>query len=413
MTSHRMRRIVFVNHTGRISGAEKVLLAILRGLDRTEYEVHVLCPAENDLQSALAAEDVPCSTIPTLQARFTLRPYRLIRYITSFVAVISAMREHLNRLDPDIVHANTLRAGIAATITTIGTGRTVVWHVQDTLPKHPLSFIIRLLAYLSKSTQVIAVSAATAHAFSGRLSFRGRMHVIHNGVDLNRFAMKPTGSSALKQELKLQQESFLVCAVGQICARKGLRELLDAFSLIYSDAPDMHLAIAGKPVFDHEKAYMFSLISQASALGIADRVHFVGQRTDIASILQSADLMVLNSRDEPFGLVLVEAMSCGTPVLATRVGGIPEIVCDGQSGWLVDRDDTQALAIKMFTLSQQHDLLARVVRVAYETVCPQFSLEHFLQRLNDFYGRLPFRSDRHKYPASQILLAKVNNKQGV
>lgn len=180
----------------------------------------------------------------------------------------------------------------------------------------------------------------------------------------------------------------MVCAVGQICARKGLRALLEAFSQIYDDAPSIHLAIVGKPVFSHEEQYRDELVETALAASISDRVHFTGEREDISSILRSADLLVLNSLEEPFGLVLVEAMSSGTPVLATRVGGIPEIVTDSKSGWLIERNDTAGLASKLLEISTDRGLLGEVARYAHDEVSPRFSLERFLSNLHAFYAEL-------------------------
>jgi L-malate glycosyltransferase len=387
----RRKRIVYVNHTGSVSGAEKVLLHMLRGLDRTAYESVALCPAEGDLCRMVAAEDVPYVTIPELQARFTWRPDRLLRYLISFVRIMAGLRGEIRRLNPAFVHANTLRAGIATTIATAGTGRLVIWHVHDIVPKHPISSIIRVLAYTSRRTRVIAVSHATAEAFCGQLQFKDRIRVIHNGTDLSRFPWKQPGTSCLKTELGLPPSCFLVCAVGQICARKGLLELLDAFARILQEAPDMHLAIVGKPVFRHEEQYRDVLLESAQSAGLRSRVHFTGERQDITSVLQSADLLVLNSLQEPFGLVLVEAMSCGTPVLATRVGGIPEIVTDSVNGWLVEKGDVDALGAKLLELSRQRDAVERAAQVARDSVCPRFSLEQFLVRLDAFYADLPIR----------------------
>lgn len=389
MTAGSIRRIVYLNHTGRVSGAEKVLLSMLRGLDRRRYEASVVCPSDGDLQTELSAAGIPYRTIPTLTARFTVQPRLLFRYLASFVRVIAHTRREIAVLDPDFVHANTLRAGIVATIATIGTGRTILWHVHDILPRHPLSIVIRALAYTSPRTRIIAVSQATAAAFSGHLSFGDRVRVIHNGADLSRFPLKTEGDAPLKRELGLPADSFLVCAVGQICARKGLRELVTAFAAVGADAQHLHLAIVGKPVFQHEEQYLSDLAAQVRAAGLADRVHFTGARRDISAVMKSADLMVLNAHEEPFGLVLIEAMSSGTPVLATRVGGIPEIVTDGQTGWLIEAGDTSALALKLAELSQRPRSLGYVSRSARETVCPRFSIEQFLARLHLYYAQLP------------------------
>jgi L-malate glycosyltransferase len=412
VTTPQRQKIVYTNHTGKVSGAEKVLLNILRGLDQTRYEPLVICPEEDNLQSMLQAESVPYASVPVLHARFTWKPSELLHYLFSFSRLILVTRKEIERCDPDFVHANTVRAGIAATLATAGTGRTIIWHVHDDLPKHPLSHIIRLLAYASKRTRLVAVSKATADAFSGSFSFKERIHVIENGVDLRRFPLKQPGGSPFKKELGISESNFLVCAAGQICARKGLRQLLEAFSQIYDEAPQMHLAIVGKPVFSHEEQYRDELVEAAIAAGISDRVHFTGERQDISNILQSSDLLVLNSSEEPFGLVLVEAMSSGTPVLATRVGGIPEIVVDAESGWLVEKHDTAGLAAKLLELSQNPRLLERVARYGREEVSPRFSIDRFLSKIHALYAELTSRHSRSRDVERPLLLTELRNERG-
>lgn len=400
MTFVRQRRIVFVNHTGQVSGAETILLHMLRGLDRERFTPAVVCPEEGDLARAVRAEGVQCVPIPALQARFTARPDRLLRYLSSMAGVVGGLRKTIRSLEPDIVHANTVRAGIAVTLATAGTGLTVLWHAHDILPRHPLSSAIRTLAFLSPRTRIIGVSQAAARAFCGALPFKDRVQVIYNGADLTRFPTKKAGDAPLKRELGISPDSFLVCAVGQICERKGLRELVEAFAHCDTASPPMHLAFAGKPLFAHDQRYYEELLVQVKAAGLQGRVHFLGQRRDVPAILRSADLLVLNSLEEPFGLVLVEAMASGTAVLASRVGGIPEIVTDSQNGWLVDKGNTSRLAAKLQELSHDPDMLARVSRVALESTCPRFSLTQFHAQLRLFYERLEQElfAGRHAQP---------------
>lgn len=388
MSMSAARRIAFVSHTGRVSGAEVVLLNILRSLDRTRYEPVVVCPAEDDLRRMVEAEDVRCLSVPALAARFTSDPRRLLGYLCSMAGAIRTLRKTLADVDASLVHAATVRAGIAATLATVGTGKTVQWHVHDILPRHPLSSAIRTLAWLSPRSRVLAVSHAAARAFCGNLPFRGRIEVIHNGTDLSRFPCKEPGTSGLKHELGIPDGSFLVCAVGMICPRKNLHKLLKAFLQIRDRVPQMHIAIVGAPVFSHDEAYRDALVAQAAEDGIADRVHFTGARRDIPAVLRSADLLVLNSQEEPFGLVLVEAMASGTPVLAARVGGIPEIVSDGVNGWLVERDDTAGLASKLVEFAENPAALENAARTAREMTCPRFSLAQFQARLDSVFERL-------------------------
>jgi glycosyltransferase involved in cell wall biosynthesis len=150
----------------------------------------------------------------------------------------------------------------------------------------------------------------------------------------------------------------------------------------------MHLAIAGKVVFRHEEKYLDALRAAVMVSGIKNRVHFVDELRDVSPLLQAADLLVLNSLDEPFGLVLIEAMSSGTPVLATRVGGIPEIVSDSENGWLVEKGDTPALAAKLLELSHNRIALLQVAQHALRTTCPLFSLNRFHNELANLYAEL-------------------------
>ena len=395
-------RIVYINHTGKVSGAERVLVNMVRRLDRARYDPYVICPDEGELSRMVAAEGVPCASAPAIQARFSWRIDKLIKALMSLCKMVFAVRRKLAMLDPDLVHANTLRAGIVASLAAVGTNRTVIWHVHDILPRHPLSAAIRFFAWSSRRTKIIAVSNATAKAFAGSLPFRDRMHVIHNGTDLSAFPYKNSDSSSFRKSVGIPQDAFLICAVGQICARKGLLELLQAFEEIHGAVPQMHLAIAGKVVFVHEEKYFESLLRAVGDPEIAGRVHFLGELRDPSSLLQAADLLVLNSREEPFGLVLVEAMSSGTPVLATRVGGIPEIVEDAQNGWLVDKSDTIGLSRKILELSQNKDLLEKAAQFARSETCPQFSLERFQHHLHKFYSEIVDQSKPTIAPSRPI-----------
>jgi Glycosyltransferase len=335
--------------------------------------------------------NIACVPLPLVTARFSRRPDRLTVAVISVFKSISASRKILSRLKPEMVHANTIRSGIVATLATIGSKIPVVWHVHDILPDHMLSTIIRVVARTSRRTHIVAVSHATAKAFSGTFNFQDRMRTIHNGVDLERFPLKSTGVSSFRRDLGVPPSGFLICAVGQICERKGLMELIRAFQSITRWVPEMHLAIVGNVVFEHERPYFNSLIKLAkSSLG-SENIHFTGSVSIVQAVYQAADLLVLNSRQEPFGLVLVEAMSCGTPVLATRVGGIPEIVTDQVNGWLVDKDDTAALASKILALSMDRKLLEDAARKALDTTCPQLSLRRFQHGIARLYSEFDLK----------------------
>jgi len=381
-------RVAYVSHTGAVSGAEMMLLNMVRGLNRAPYQPSAICPAEGDLARLLEAEGITCKPLPAVQARFTWRPDRLFKAATSLTRAILVLRRTFSQIRPDIVHANSLRAGIVASVASIASGRKVVWHVHDNLPRHVLSSLIRVAALLLRPARIVTVSHATAKAFCGPYSFKGTVLTIHNGVDLRRFPLKGANRLLLRDALGVPRDAFLVCVVGQICARKGLLELIWAFGMARAHAPQMHLVVAGSVVFEHERAYCDELNRAAAAPQIAGSVHFTGRVQNVSELLQMADLLVLNSHEEPFGLVLIEAMSSGTPVLATRAGGIPEIVTNEENGWLVDKADTAGLARKLLELARNKEPLERAARRAHDVTCPQFSLERFQAKVQDCYAGL-------------------------
>ena len=319
------------------------------------------------------------------------------------------LRRLILTVAPDVIHANSARAGIVATLAARGTGTQVIWHVHDTLPMHPLSTAVRAFAFFSGNTRFIAVSRSTAMHFQGRFPFGARMLAIHNGVDLSRFPVKQPGISEFRRSIGLSQEDFLVCAVGQICARKGLLELIDALARIRYQARSIHLAVVGKVVFRHEEEYLKCLCCATERSGLQDRVHFTGELSNVSPVLQAADLLILNSHDEPFGLVLIEAMASGTPVLAARVGGVPEIVTDSENGWLVEKGDTQALAARLLDLSQRKDQLEHVTQRALQEVRLRFSIDRFLQEIERFYSRLEPALDRKWSTRSRAALMRGTN----
>ncbi|HXB62648.1 MAG TPA: glycosyltransferase [Acidobacteriaceae bacterium] len=379
------QRILYVNHTGTVSGAERILLHMLDVLDRNRYEPVVMCPAEGALASLAEARGVDTVCIPALQARFTANPFTLAKYLRSLATTILSMRREIRALAPQGIHANTVRAGIAATLATIGSRTPVLWHVQDDLPRHPLSSAIRMLAFLSRRTQIIGVSRATTARFRGALPFGTRTEVLYNTVDLSRFTLRSECEPWLKRELGLRDNDFLCCAIGQITPRKGLKGLISALHRIAADAPHIHLAIVGSPLFNRDAAYRDALIAQVKRLGLADRVHFTGERSDVAAVLRATDLLVHNANQEPFGLVLVEAMATGTPVLATRVGGIPEIVEHDHTGTLVPAKDSVALAATLRALAIDPERVAAYIRPAHEFVHAHFSLTNFRDALHTRY----------------------------
>jgi len=234
---------------------------------------------------------------------------------------------------------------------------------------------------------MIAVSAAVARNFRGRLSspLNERISVILNAIDLDKFQPDHFSKRRIRKELRFREPDFVVGTVGQITPRKGQLELLRAFRVALNESPNMVLLIVGAPLFNRDHEYLDTLRSTATKLGIGNKVRLLGARNDVASIMQTLDLLVVNSKAEPFGLVIVEAMACETPVLAAAVDGIPEIIQHNENGWLVSPGDEAALAEGIVKLSRRPEHRARLANRGMQHAEAHFSADRYLVDLHAFY----------------------------
>ena len=376
-------KLLFYNHTGEVSGAERMLLLILARLDRSAFEPTVVCP-HGPLEEMARDLGVRVETVAALEARFTWRLDQLMHYCKSFLQIIRLIRRRVRLLKPDLIHANSIRSGLVATAATLGMSTRVVWHLHDILPRHPLSSAIRLMALLSTRTRMIAVSEAVGRNFGGRVASltKSRVSVILNAIDLDKFQGDRSDGQAIREELGLAKDDLVFGIIGQLTPRKGQLELIRAFAR--AGVPHSVLLIVGAAIFNRDRQYALRLEQEAESCGVAGSVRMLGSRNDIGAVMQSLDLLIVNSSAEPFGLVIVEAMACGIPVLAASVDGIPEIIAHGKNGWLVPPRDQPALAAAIVHLTREAELGRRLAQQGRQDV-KNFAADRYMAELQSFY----------------------------
>jgi glycosyltransferase involved in cell wall biosynthesis len=385
-------KILFLNHTGRVSGAERVLLTILENLDRNRFELVVSCPEETELARLVHERDVPVVPFPHLEARFTWNPVLFIRYLVSYWRAIREFRKSPALRTADIIHANNLRAGLLASFAAIGTRIPVIWHLHDILKTHPISTVIRCIAVSMTTVSVISVSQATANGFRGRLFATAQSPilttVLYNSVDGKRFRPDLVERQRIRQTLGLKDSQFVFAMVGQLTPRKGQMETIRAFSTVSKTISHALLLIIGAPLFNDDQRYANLLHSTVEKLGLTGRVLFLGQRSDISALLNAADGVVINSKREPFGLIVLEALAAGKPVIAARVDGIPELVDNEITGLLVPAGDHHALASALCRLSRDPQLCAALSSNGQQLVRNGFTHASYIESLEEFYRRV-------------------------
>ncbi len=379
------RRVVFFNHTAKVSGAEYVLRMLLEQLPRAQFEPVLVCP-EGDMAGIGAQLGVPHVVIPALKARFTHNPLRLLRYVGSAAATIVALRRVLGEQQPALVHANSVRAGMVATLASLGTEVPILWHIHDVLPEHPISSLVRAVARLRKRNVFVAVSHATARGFVGS-DTRLEVQVIHNGVDTEKFRPDAGERAAMRAELGLEDGAFAVATVGQITPRKGQLGIVKLFAEVVREVPGAQLLIVGTPMFHKaDQVYLQSIKRKIQALGLQNHVRLLGARRDVPALLNATDALALNSSHEPFCLVVTEALATGKPVVAPAIDGFPEIIVEGENGFLTSPGRPEQMAARLVELARDPALRERAGQHGRELTLGQFSQETYVKRFTAFYN---------------------------
>jgi glycosyltransferase involved in cell wall biosynthesis len=382
-------KVLFYNHTGMVSGAERVLLMILNGMDRHRYEPVVVCPAESRMMELAQGAGVRTRGLQTLQARFTWRLDRVAQYLFSFYQVIRDARAVVVDEAPAFIHANSIRAGLVMSAATAGLKVPVIWHAHDILPRHPLSTAVRAFAALTSRNHILAVSQAVANRFRGLVlrpfTRRVPITVIHNSVDLDRFQPNADSRHQTRRALNLKADELAVGIVGQLTPRKGQLELMDAFVEVADKMPNAILFIVGSALFNRDEEYAEHLVRRAGSVGIEKHVRFLGARDDVPDLIRAFDVMVINSHEEPFGLTVLEGLASGTATIATAVGGTPEMINHGVNGLLTPKGNRKLLAFAVLSLLRDANLRAAFSAQGRKDALERFSIPRYLTELNSLY----------------------------
>lgn len=238
---------------------------------------------------------------------------------------------------------------------------------------------------LSRADRVIGVSSGEVDVMAEFLPLdRSRVRVIPNGFHPARFDPAPDGAP-FRASLGLSPATPLVVFAGRLASNKGLHHLLPAFATLWRAHPDARLVLAGED--QDQRARLETL---ARSLGVEDRVHFTGHLDDsrYRSALAAGDAFVLPSEWEAFGIVLVEAMACGVPCVATRVGGAPDVVQDGVTGRVVPYGDEDALARALGGLLSDRALATRMGQAGRARAFKEYSWDAVVERTLGVYREL-------------------------
>lgn len=376
ITAPPMRIAMVITGLG-IGGAETSVLAIAKAIDRRKYHLTFFCVYDEDnrLIPEFQANGNDVHVVPVFD--YTRRYFRQYRMggLLRLARLLRAGRFDI--VQTHLPHANTvgrIAARLAGCRCTIATEHNTEiktdWQIRWD----------RLLA--PRTARIYCISESVKTFVLQQPGIRpDQCVVIHDGINAAEYRSSLSPAAA-RAAVGLPPEAQVVGSIGRLHPQKGYDLLLEACAQLAPQHPDLHLVLAGD---GGERARLEGL---AARLGLGDRVRFLGFRRDIATVLRAFDLFVLSSHYEGFGMVLIEAMAAGTPIISTDLDTSREILRDGESGVLVRPGDAGALAAAIGPLLGDTDRRAQFAAAAQRTVEQRFSDRAMVAGVERLYTEL-------------------------
>jgi len=320
--------------------------------------------------------------IPEIVTAFSLGP-RDIKAVAKLYTLIRRQRPH-------IVHTHTAKAGFVGRLAAYLAGVPIIVHTYHGHVLHGYygtgkSWMLRKMEQtLARITdRLVTVSDQVKQELAAfGVAKPEQISVIPLGFDLEPFLNSHHERGRFRKELALSNASRLVGIVGRIFPIKNHCLFLDAAARIAAQEPSARFVIVGDGVLRS------ALEQQAKELGVADRVVFTGWRRDLPRIYADLDALVVSSDNEGTPVSAIEAMACGSPVVATRVGGLPDLIIDGATGCLVPPRDADALASAVVNLIQSPEAARELGRNAREAVRKRFAVTRLIDDMDQLYSQL-------------------------
>ncbi len=375
-------KILFLDQSGKLGGAELCLLDIAK-LHRDRSLVGLF--ADGSFREQLEQHQIPVRVLTTkaIQVR---KDSSLLQGLSSFGQLLPLISRvvKLSR-DYDLIYTNTQKALIVGAIASALSRRPFVHHLHDIVSDDHFSSINRrlIVSMANLASLVIANSEASQKAFVAA-GGRAPTQVVYNGFDPELYKNHQSRALQSRQALRLEHQ-FVVGHFSRLSPWKGQHVLIDALQ----HCPSHVVAVLVGDALFGEEEYVAQLHRQVAELGLGDRVHFLGFRSDIPELMSACNLVAHTSTaPEPFGRVIVEAMLCGTPVVAAEAGGAVELVEQGKTGWLCPPNAADHLADVINHCINHPDQVEAIAQHAQTVAMQRFNLTQTNQQIADLLDQL-------------------------
>jgi glycosyltransferase involved in cell wall biosynthesis len=367
------KRILYVIPIAWWGGSQRYVFDMACAARSAGHEV-LVATGEGELPERLTLAGIPVTTKPSFRRGVSA---------SSEFSFVRDTYSIIRKFKPDIVHSNNSKGGLVGTVAARFAGVKQViftahgWAFTEDRPGwQKLIFWAGHYATVLLANTTICVSW-NIYKLAGTMPFTKRkLVVIHNGVPSVPFHARAEARRILAPDAS---EPFWIGTIAELHPNKGLDVLIEAFEHFLPDMPEAALVIVG------EGAMRGKLERQIKIEGLEEHVTLAGRIPEASRYLHAFDMFVLPSRTEALGYVLLEAGQASLPVVATRVGGIPEIIDDGMTGVLVPQGDRPSLTHALNSLACNSELRDKLSANLHEKVCNEFSLDQMIEKTLALY----------------------------
>ncbi|MFC5469230.1 glycosyltransferase family 4 protein [Cohnella suwonensis] len=360
------KNVLFVTHADKKGGAEQSLIHLINYLDTTRYRIYLLCPED----AAYLPE------IRTVYEHFPLRLNSIKeRFGLGYAGTVLRIRAFVKSKGIDIVHANGWRAPWYVAPLKFMSKAKRVWHHRD--HTHLRMFNHVLPRFFDR---VICISGFVADSIKG-----DNKTIIYNGVD-------PDSATAPKKRTFMEDDTLVIGTFGRIVEWKRYDLVIEAVKkMADANKYNWRLLIVGDASVDGSDRYYDDLIRKVSEYGLEENVVFYGYSGKPIDVMQSCDLTINFSLNEPFGRVIIESLLAQTPVIVSDSGGAPEIVRETRGGLIVKDGDVDGLYEAIRRIYERAENVEELALRGYVGVMKDFNMQAIARKVETTYGLLTSR----------------------